>query len=703
MPPALGKRSLAIIFVTAVLFRILCLVVLRDHPLLRFPVVDAKLHDEWALRILAGDWLGHGPDDVFKPPLYPYLLAALYAWPGDRILLVQGFQMLLGAASCVLTALLAARLFSRSVAIVAGLVSAFYAPYVFFELQLLTPAPIVFLNLAAVFLLVRETKPSRRRVHDTAAGVLLGISAGMRPDVVVPALLCAGFLFLLADPEARRRLARRALWFAPAVMAVVLPIVVRNFIVAGAILPVSTNAGLNLYVGNAPEGAGTSAVPVGLRWERLLCEIPQPVLEHPESATAYWWRRTVERVAHDPRALLGRLAGKALAFLNGREFRNNIDFHFLRLAAWPLRIPGGQFAWIAPFGLCGLWLAGRSCARTRKRVVLLLAMPFLGYWLLGVMFFVTGRFRLPAVPFLTIAAAWFLVDLLRRLREKDTRRLMRYGGLILVAGLAVWPPWFGRPETDWARDEINLGNSLQAAGDPEGARRAYERALARRPDDPDAHYLAAMVVSARNPQAVREHLLRARTALPDSPDILLALAENHLRAGERESARAVLAEFLALETKLNLWPRRTAWAIACASMADLDSSRAAEYWRKAWTVDPRAAAEAAFVRRREPERVLATFRSEVESHPWDWYALTNYGLCLFSEGMLQESVSSLRGAVAKAPAAERTRLQLLLARVLISADRKSEAADLLDKIERPPPDSPFQSQLQQLRRLSRES
>ena len=66
------------------------------HPLFAQPVVDAGYHDAWAERIVNGDWLGHGPDDVFKPPLYSYFVAVVYALGGLRISVVQLVQLVLG-------------------------------------------------------------------------------------------------------------------------------------------------------------------------------------------------------------------------------------------------------------------------------------------------------------------------------------------------------------------------------------------------------------------------------------------------------------------------------------------------------------------------------------------------------------------------------------------------------------------------------
>jgi len=119
----------------------------------------------------------------------------------------------------------------------------------------------------------------------------------------------------------------------------------------GEFIPVSSNAGINFYTGNAVVSDGVSAVPVGLRWERLVSRVPQSILEQPARASTWWSARAREEMAANPWKTLGRLGKKALAFFNGREFRNNICFHFMQNLAWPLRLPFLQYGLILPLAI----------------------------------------------------------------------------------------------------------------------------------------------------------------------------------------------------------------------------------------------------------------------------------------------------------------------------------------------------------------
>ena len=116
----IGLWWLLVILAVAVAYRVACYFEVGGHSLFRFPVVDAQYHDQWARRMAAGDWLGHGPDDVSKPPLYPFCLAVLYRVFGRHIWLIQWLQHILGAFSCVFLAILGGRLIGRWVGRVAG-------------------------------------------------------------------------------------------------------------------------------------------------------------------------------------------------------------------------------------------------------------------------------------------------------------------------------------------------------------------------------------------------------------------------------------------------------------------------------------------------------------------------------------------------------------------------------------------------------
>ena len=697
----IGRWWLLAILVVAIAYRVACFCEAGGHPLFRFPVVDAQYHDEWAKRMAAGDWLGHGPDDVFKPPLYPGFLAVLYSVFGRSIWLIQWSQHILGAFSCVFLAILGGRLVGRRAGIIAGFLAAGYAPYVFFELQLLTPALSLFLNLAAIILVLPSWK-GRCYGRLLAAGLLFGLSVGVRPDVVVPASLVLLYLVFENRHMPSRQLAVRVSCLLVGGLVIILPIIVRNYHLTGQFIPVSSNSGINLYVGNSTDADGISSVPVGLRWERLICRVPQEILEKPATASRWWIGAARHEIMADPAAALSRLGNKALAFLNRREFRNNICYHFMQQACWSLRVSPFQLALILPLAACGLIRLWCSGSPTLRRTSALCVLWVAGYWAVGVAFFVTSRFRLPATSFLILPAAWALVDSVEAVRRRQWKTLAACVAVTLGAGVICWPQWFGTPEDGWVRDNVNLSNSLSTAGEPDKAMEACRRAIEIEPLDPDAHILLGRLLQIGDPAEALKHFEVARKSIPDVPSLLLAIGQVYLQIGDLSQARQTLQELLNLSGKINMWPKRAAWATAYILMATIEPLQAEEHWEKAWSIDHKTTAEAAFLKHRELPRVLKIFQAEALEKHWDWYSQANLGMALMESGRAGEAVEVFRKAAQLTP--DREGIPFQLARALLQAGKKEDAVQILNRLARELPPCGLRDQVNELRaRIQREN
>src|SRR5262249_46197228 len=127
------KRRLAMLatFVVAFLLRLAHIWQMRRSPFFATLLGDARVYDEWAQRIAAGEWLGH--DVFYQAPLYPYFLAVIYRIAGHSLLFVRIIQAVIGSLSALLLGAAATRLFSIRAGVIAGLMLALYAPAIFFD------------------------------------------------------------------------------------------------------------------------------------------------------------------------------------------------------------------------------------------------------------------------------------------------------------------------------------------------------------------------------------------------------------------------------------------------------------------------------------------------------------------------------------------------------------------------------------------
>ena len=90
------------IFALALTLRVVHMWQMRSSPFFAVLMGDARGYDEWAQRIVGGDWIGR--DVFYQAPLYPYFLALIYSFSGHSPILVRLVQAVMGSCSCVLVA-----------------------------------------------------------------------------------------------------------------------------------------------------------------------------------------------------------------------------------------------------------------------------------------------------------------------------------------------------------------------------------------------------------------------------------------------------------------------------------------------------------------------------------------------------------------------------------------------------------------------
>lgn len=239
---------------------LLTCVIARLAVLLAFPSVFAfeqsgavhgsEAYDAYARNLLVTGVYGRtaGVPDAAIPPLYSYVLAAVYALFGRGYLQVGLFHTLLDCLSIYFLVEIGARIFNRRVGILAGFAYALY-PYLIFQNLTLIDTPL-FMALMHGFLWCTVLLREQRNVALGAlGGVFLALAALTRPVIVPLAPLVAlWLLFRLNLWEATRRLVPVA-----AVSAlIVVPWLVWTYQVYGAFVPIATNGGMNFWFGNNP-------------------------------------------------------------------------------------------------------------------------------------------------------------------------------------------------------------------------------------------------------------------------------------------------------------------------------------------------------------------------------------------------------------------------------------------------------------------
>jgi|SRR5579884_438672 len=260
----------------------------------------------------------------------------------------------------------------------------------------------------------------RRTATAVRAGVLLGVTA-----LLTPALLAAGGLMLLAElwsqRGARARVLRGGVVAGVVAAALVAPWAVRNAVVLGGFIPLRSNLGLELAVGNNPQANGQTFItsyddPAGPTRRLHPFTSPEQRARLAEVGEHAYMK---ERQAEALRWMAGH-PERTLA-LTARRFRL---YWLPPPELWPGAGADNRLK-AAVFGLFGAAalaaLAGRLLARHEGAG--LLAAAVLGPSLIHMVTHVDPRYRYPVFGLTAVLAAHLALGLVRRLVSGPERRL----------------------------------------------------------------------------------------------------------------------------------------------------------------------------------------------------------------------------------------------------------------------------------------
>ncbi len=495
--PRLLKPPL-LILLGALLLRLLYVNDMVRSPYFGAPFLDEMYHYTWAQSIAQGQLVGEKP--FFRAPLYAYLLGVLFSIAGPNLLLPKLLQHLLGSLAAVIVYFLARRAFQRqAVGLLAGILAACYAPFIFFEGELLDISLQVFFYplILLVALQLLETPTLRKAA---ILGTLIGLSAIARPAILVflPVLLLFLWVNLRDRLPTSVRLRHLGLILS-LIVVVIAPVTLHNAIVGRSFVPIATYGSINFYIGNNAHADGfTSQTPVRYLFfghyrdsVELFAEREAALmLGHTPSAAEishYWYTKARRFIIEHPLSFLRLLWKKSVLFWNGYEIKNNKNIYFVARYSPILHIllTVCNFGLIAPIALLGCLV---SFCRRRNPSCILLAIFVAIYMLTVILFFVNARYRLPVVPVLICFAAFGAVWVVEKIRQLDLRTLLPAVLCLLLFGWFVNANWFHIRSQNIAKDYWSVANCYKEKQQYEQAIVEYQEAIAHDPAYTDAYH-----------------------------------------------------------------------------------------------------------------------------------------------------------------------------------------------------------------------
>jgi 4-amino-4-deoxy-L-arabinose transferase-like glycosyltransferase len=434
---------------------------------------DERIYHQWAARIADGTFASKSVYEF--PPLYAYLVAALYkafgpdpAW--QRILNV-GF----GVFTCAFVYLIGKALAGRVIGLVAALGAALYKPLIFYSAVPLKEMFGICLFALLVWLLLSLDPEAEggapgegtaepvgehaggigrhaRLLRAGALGVTLGLLINVRPNAGIFLLLIP--LILLWHSHLRTPALKAAgllvLAFLLGTALAVSPFVVRNYRAAGELTLTTSQGGFNLHLANNPQNRDPYFWPVPFATTSPFEMGTQYTIEAsrrlgkrltPGEASRYWTLVTVGEALERPGAFVRRMGEKTLALFNRYEAGDHYGISFVSSFAKFFQIPFLAFWFVMPLGMAGIVLAWRS--RNTKTLAVLSA----AYGATLIAFIVVDRYRLLLMTILIPFAAVALVRLYRMLREQRLREAAVPFAVALVFALIEFLPIPGAGDT----------------------------------------------------------------------------------------------------------------------------------------------------------------------------------------------------------------------------------------------------------------
>jgi len=354
-------------------------------------------------------YTGQTPTDS-RAPLYPLFLVGIQSVSdsGTAIRIAQAF---LDSISCIILFFVASTIFSSTViAYVSSILFLFHPEIVGSNTFILSETLTIFLLLCTFLLCVMSLK-TKSLTHWGMSGLLLGLTTLCRPVT----LLFPPFAFILGILFVRR--AKKhflgLLFLFIVFIATLAPWTIRNYIVFEEFIPVSSNAGGNLFIASKKAWNGTYNNEILAIRTKIGSELPSDALGHYH--------------------VDNELKKRALATIKA-DVPAYFSLCFRRFFELWCGIPGGKemlkghylitnFIYLYHYVMVIFALYGCSHLVFKKSIneLHIAAISFILYFtLIHCALVALPRYRIPIIPMFLLFSAYGMVSLFRRFNERRT-------------------------------------------------------------------------------------------------------------------------------------------------------------------------------------------------------------------------------------------------------------------------------------------
>ncbi|MCM8807237.1 MAG: glycosyltransferase family 39 protein [Candidatus Omnitrophica bacterium] len=378
-----GKKILVgVILFCGFIIRLVYLIFLKNTVYFDPYIMDK--HDQKTFILWAEDILRH-PFYVdgkvfYMAPFYPYFLSMVYFFVQGNLFGIYFIQILLDVFLCFIIYLLGKLLVDDLTGIVACFLCAFYRTFVVYSSSILSDNLITLLYISfitSIYIALQK----KNLLWWIISGVLLGFSALAKPTIgiFIPFL----FIGLLIYPETKLISGKMSsvknkifIFFILIFISgcVILPITIRNWYIGKVFVPICSNGPENWRIGNSSDSIG-------------LFHYPKGHLLSPSSIQ--FWKLFLRKIH---------------LFFTSYEWPQNMNVYLMEELIPFLKIAFIKLGFVFPLGISGLFLFFKNFRRNSLFIFFTLSNIL---WV--VLFFITDRYRFPAVACFFITSSYLIV------------------------------------------------------------------------------------------------------------------------------------------------------------------------------------------------------------------------------------------------------------------------------------------------------
>jgi 4-amino-4-deoxy-L-arabinose transferase-like glycosyltransferase len=188
-----------------------------------------------------------------RPIGYPLVLSWAYWLFGIHYKVAQIFNVLLSFFTAIALFIFVRNLYGKKISKIFLVIITFF-PSLIFVNSLISSEVLHMFVISMIFLLLQKNGSDRYSL--IVIGLLIGLSALIRPiTLLLPVVL---FVYFLLGSKSLFVPIKKISIISLSILILLAPQIYRNYDLLGSFVPVSTNAGFNLYAGNNPIADGVS-------------------------------------------------------------------------------------------------------------------------------------------------------------------------------------------------------------------------------------------------------------------------------------------------------------------------------------------------------------------------------------------------------------------------------------------------------------